>query len=102
MAIVLEGPDASIEGGAAAPDLPFSAGVLSFGAHQTITRALRAHRESGLVDCAGDFFVYFNAITDADRRIAEQAGVRHEGSRKTLASMEAFAPSRSTPRPPMC
>jgi glycosyltransferase involved in cell wall biosynthesis len=87
---VLEGPDARTEGGAAAPALTFSAGVLSFGAHQTITRALQAHRESGLVDCAADFFVYFNAITDADREIATQAGVRHEGSPENLGIYGGF------------
>ncbi len=57
-----------------------SAGVLSFGALQTISRALRAHRESGLIDCAGEFFVHFNAITPEDRKVAEEAGVRCTGT----------------------
>jgi hypothetical protein len=57
-----------------------SAGVLSFKALQTISRALAAHRESGLIDRAGEFFVFFNAITEDDKRVADEAGVRYEGS----------------------
>jgi hypothetical protein len=57
-----------------------SVGVLSFGAPQTISRALQAHRESGLIDCAGEFFVYFNAIRENDKAAAAKAGVRCEGS----------------------
>lgn len=86
---VLEGSGAGTEG-AALPRLPFSAGVLSFGAHQTIRRALEAHRESGLMDCTGDFFVYFNAIADADRKIAEGAGVRCAGSPENLGIYGGF------------
>ncbi len=57
-----------------------SVGVLSFRAPQTISRALEAHRESGLAGCTGEFFVYFNAISEDDRRVANEAGVRCEGS----------------------
>ena len=57
-----------------------SVGVLSFGALQTISRALEAHRECGLIDCAGEFFVHFNAITPEDKRVAEEAGVRSSGT----------------------
>ncbi len=57
-----------------------SVGVLSFGALQTISRALEAHRKSGLINCAGEFFVHFNAITAEDRQVAEQAGVHYTGT----------------------
>ena len=57
-----------------------SVGVLSFRAPQTISRALAMHRESGLIDCAGEFFVHFNAITSEDKIIAEEAGVRYCGT----------------------
>jgi hypothetical protein len=66
--------------GAALPCSFVSVGVLSFRARQTTARALDAHRESGLIDCAGEFFVYFNAIEEEDRRLAGKAGVRHEGT----------------------
>ncbi len=76
---VLETPPQS-EGGAASRASLVSAGVLSFRAVKTISRALQAHRESGLIDCAGEFFVYFNAITAEDKQVAEEAGVRYAGS----------------------
>lgn len=68
------------ESNAAPPSPLVSVGVLSFRAPQTIKAALKAHRESGLIDCAGEFFVYFNAISEEDRRTADEAGVRYEGA----------------------
>ena len=62
------------------PSSLVSVGVLSFGAPQTISRALKAHRESGLIDCAGEFFVHFNAITSEDKSLAEEADVRYSGT----------------------
>ena len=77
-----------------------SVGVLSFGALQTISRALRAHRESGLIDCAGEFFVHFNAITPEDKRVAEEAGVSYSGTsenRGIYGGFRAIAESARNP-----
>ncbi len=76
---VLEGPKCET-GRAASPASLVSVGVLSFGARETIKRALVAHRESRLIDCAGEFFVHFNAITAEDRTIAEEAGIGYSGT----------------------
>jgi hypothetical protein len=57
-----------------------SVGVLSFRAPQTMSRALASHRESGLIECAGEFFVYFNAMSEKDKAVATERGVRYEGS----------------------
>jgi hypothetical protein len=73
---VLEGSDLRTRSAASL----VSVGVLSFGALQTISRALKAHRESGLIDCAGEFFIHFNAITPEDKRVAEEAGVSYSGT----------------------
>lgn len=73
---VLEGLDSRTHGAASL----VSVGVLSFGALRTLSRALRTHRESGLIDCAGEFFVHFNAITPEDKRVAEEAGVSYSGT----------------------
>lgn len=69
----------SAESGAS-PASHVSVGVLSFHAPKTISRALQLHRESGLIACAGEFFVYFNAIGENDNAVAAEAGVRCEGS----------------------
>jgi hypothetical protein len=57
-----------------------SVGVLSFRAPETIRTALARHRESGLIDAAGEFFVWFNELSDTDRAIAAEAGVDFAGS----------------------
>ena len=67
-----------------------SVGVLSFGALQTISRSLRAHRESGLIDCVDEFFVHFNAMTPDDMRVAEEAGVSYTGTAANLGIYGGF------------
>ncbi len=86
---VLEGPEFSTRS-AASPASLVSVGVLSFGALQTIARTLKAHRESGLIDCVGEFFVHFNAITPDDEGIAEEAGVRYTGTAENLGIYGGF------------
>ena len=83
---VLEGPDSRSRSAASL----VSVGVLSFGALQTISRALKAHRESGLIDCAGEFFVHFNAITPEDKRVAEEAGVSYSGTAENFGIYGGF------------
>jgi hypothetical protein len=77
-----------------------SVGVLSFRARQTIARALDAHRESGLIDCAGEFYVYFNAIEEEDKRLAEQSGVRYEGAAENSGIYGGFRAIAETARKP--
>ena len=55
-------------------------GVLSYRAHRTLERTLASHRASGLVDLPARYFVYFNAVDDADRRLAERWGVEAVGA----------------------
>ena len=96
---VLEGPEPDAQR-AASPASLVSVGVLSFGALQTISRALRAHRESGLIECAGEFFVHFNAITSQDKRVAEEAGVDYSGTadnRGIYGGFRAIAERASNP-----
>ncbi|MBT3070966.1 hypothetical protein KKP04_08805 [Rhodomicrobium sp. Az07] len=57
-----------------------SVGVLSFRAPETIRNTLACHRESGLIDRVGEFFVWFNELSDTDRAIAHEAGVDFAGS----------------------
>ncbi len=86
---LLEAPETTTAGETSPASL-VSVGVLSFGALQTISRTLRAHRESGLIDCAGEFFVHFNAITAEDRKVAEEAGVRCTGTAKNRGIYGGF------------
>jgi hypothetical protein len=83
---VLEGSDLRTRSAASL----VSVGVLSFGALQTISRALKAHRESGLIDCAGEFFIHFNAITPEDKRVAEEAGVSYSGTAENAGIYGGF------------
>ncbi len=83
---VLAAPDSGTRSAASL----VSAGVLSFGALRTTSRALSAHRESGLIDCVGEFFVHFNAITSDDKGVAEEAGVRYTGTAENLGIYGGF------------
>ena len=86
---LLEPPETATAGETSPASL-VSVGVLSFKAPQTISRAFRAHRESGLIDCAGEFFVHFNAITEEDRRVAEEAGVCCTGTEENRGIYGGF------------
>jgi hypothetical protein len=62
------------------PLADLTVGVLSYRAHRTLERSLASHRASGLFDLPARYFVYFNAIDDADRRLAERWGVEAVGA----------------------
>ena len=55
-------------------------GVLSYRAHRTLERTLASHRASGLFELPARYFVYFNAIDEADRRLAARFGVEAVGA----------------------
>ena len=57
-----------------------SIGVLSFGAHRTLEHALTSHKAAGLDHATDDFFIHFNAMTEADAALAARFGVRASGS----------------------
>jgi hypothetical protein len=55
-------------------------GVLSYRAHRTLERTVASHRASGLFTLPARYFIYFNAIDDADRALAERWGVEAAGA----------------------
>ena len=55
-------------------------GVLSYRAHRTLERTLASHRASGLFELPARYFVYFNAMDDTDRDLAERWGVEAAGT----------------------
>jgi hypothetical protein len=55
-------------------------GVLSYRAHRTLERTLASHRASGLFHLPARYFVYFNAMDDADRQRAERWGIEAAGA----------------------
>ena len=95
---VLEGPDSGTRSAASL----VSVGVLSFGALQTVSRTLKAHRESGLIDCAGEFFVHFNAITPEDKRVAERGRRQLFGHGRKLRHLWRFSRHRGESTEPVC
>lgn len=62
----------------------FSIGLLSWKAHQTLRKTLDSYRRARLADCADEFKVFFNEITDADRALAAEYGVTAVGAAKNL------------------
>lgn len=64
----------------AAPLGELTVGVLSYRAHRTLERTLASHRAAGLFELPARYFVFFNAIDDADRRLADRWGVEVVGA----------------------
>jgi len=76
----------------------FSIGLLSWKAHQTLRKTLESYRRANLFACADEFKIFFNEISEEDRRIAAEYGVEAIGSERNLgiwAGMDACAKSLS-------
>ncbi len=56
-----------------------SIGILSYHAHETIRTSLENHIEARLHKLPSNFFVYFNDITDADRKLAKSFDIAYYG-----------------------
>jgi len=67
-----------------------SVGILSYRAHKTLDAALQLHAAHGLQRAAAEFFVYFNALEEADREIAARAGVAFSGSAENAGIYGGF------------
>ena len=61
-----------------------SIGLLSWKARQTLRKTLESYRRARLADCADEFKVFFNEISDADRALAAEFGVEALGSARNL------------------
>lgn len=57
-----------------------SVGVLSYGTHRTLERSVSTHVAAGLTGLVGEYFIHFNALSDADRAVAASLGVAFSGS----------------------
>lgn len=80
------------------PDL--SIGVLSFGAHPTLENALRSHKAAGLPSTTDDFFIHFNAMTQADTALAERFEFNSTGSAANTGIYGGFRAIAETARHP--
>lgn len=67
-----------------------SVGVLSYKAQETLSHALTLHQESDLIQNAGEFFVYFNAISAGDEVLAQKAGVAFSGAYENMGIHGGF------------
>lgn len=75
-----------------------SIGILSWKAHQTLRKTLESYRRAKLADCADEFKIFFNEITDADRALADEFGVEAVGDAQNLGiwgGMDACAKALS-------
>lgn len=75
-----------------------SIGILSWKAHQTLRKTLESYRQVRLADCADEFKVFFNEMTEADRALAAEFGVEAVGDAKNLGiwgGMDACAKALS-------
>jgi len=61
-----------------------SIGLLSWRAHKTLRKTLDSYRQAKLADCADEFKVFFNEISEADRALATEFGFESIGSAENL------------------
>lgn len=62
----------------------FSIGLLSWKAHQTLRKTLDSYRAAKLAACADEFRIFFNEISDEDRKLAAEYGFDAVGSGRNL------------------
>jgi len=62
----------------------FSIGLLSWKAHQTLRKTLDSYRLAKLADCADEFKIFFNELSDEDRELAAEYGLEVAGSERNL------------------
>ncbi len=72
------------------PRTDLTVGVLSYRAHRTLERSVASHRAAGLPATAARYFVYFNAVDDTDRALAERLGVDALGGPENLGIAGGF------------
>lgn len=61
-----------------------SIGLLSWKAHRTLRKTLDSYRRARLAECAGEFKIFFNEISDSDRELAAEYGAAADGSAENL------------------
>ena len=66
------------------PDL--SIAILGWKSPVTTRHSLETYRAAGLYDCCGEFFIYYNQYSDADRAFGEEMGVRTCGGPENLGN----------------
>ncbi len=66
------------------PDL--SIAILGWKSPVTTRHSLETYRAAGLYDCCGEFFIYYNQYSDADRALGEEMGVRTCGGPENLGN----------------
>ena len=63
-----------------------SIAILGWKSPVTTRHSLETYRAAGLYDCCGEFFIYYNQYSDADRALGEEMGVRTCGGPENLGN----------------
>lgn len=66
-------------------------GILSWRAHETLTKTLTSYASGGLPAAIGLRKIFFNEISEADRELAARFGYIAEGSSRNLGLLEGTA-----------
>ena len=64
--------------------MSFSIGLLSWKAHQTVRKTLESYRRAGLWATADEGKIFFNEMSEEDKKLAAEFGVEAIGSEKNL------------------
>ena len=83
-------PYAQTSDGAVVNAADISIGVLGYQAPVTMEHTLKSHLTAGLQAAAGEYFVFHNAMTDADRDRARRFGVPCHGNQQNIGIYNGF------------
>lgn len=70
--------------------MSLSIGILSWGARKTLINSLDSYRKYGLDDPAIEKIIFFQEITDEDRKIAKDYGYQAEGSSTNIGIANGY------------
>jgi len=62
--------------------------ILSWGAHRTLINSLESYRAFGISD--SESIIFFQEITNTDRKIADKYGFKHIGSDRNIGIAQAY------------
>lgn len=63
-----------------------SIAILGWKSPQTTRHSLESYRAAGLYDCCGEFFVYYNQYSEADKQLCDEMGVRSCGTNENTGN----------------
>ena len=60
--------------------LPLSIGILSWNSNKVLENTLQSYKKNGLLNLSDDITVYFQEISEEDKKLAEKYGLNYNNA----------------------